>query len=450
MSNRCWPLPKDKIRITSRFAGRINPVTGRKETHSGTDFGAPDGTPFYAVADGTVQYIGAASGYGQWIVIDHPASVGGGCSEYGHMWNAFATNLKVGSKVRKGQLIGYVGSNGQSTGPHLHLTIWEYGYGGRRVDPETWLTGADYPGATKAPATKPASALDYYNVIPHKIALLGGHFTYGRDAIRGLVRHHTAGVLDAAAINQIWKPGVGRQASTNYLTDHHGIVSQHVWDKDTPWANANTWANRNLLSMEHSNSAGAPGWPINDETIIGGARWGAALLRFYDCGRPKFEANVFDHRKWAQTSCPHHLNATNGKYNDEWFEESTWFYDQLQAKLVDPQGNPIKTNFPPPAPKPANQEEEFFLSKLTEAEQREALTKIREIHNALFAPVPSKVEGSKFKAPLAEFVLLTDRKVEELHKEYAGKHTAAQQECEAHAVTDANHNLEDEEHHDAN
>ena len=157
MSNRSWPLPKDKIRITSRFAGRTNPITGRPENHSGTDFAAPDGTPFYAVADGTVQSIGKASGYGHMIVLDHPAEVGGGCSEYGHMWNAFATGLKVGDKVKKGQLIGYVGSNGQSTGPHLHLTIYERGYRSRRVDPETWLAGADYPGEAPAkPWTPPA------------------------------------------------------------------------------------------------------------------------------------------------------------------------------------------------------------------------------------------------------------------------------------------------------
>lgn len=155
MSNRSWPLPRNKIRITSRFAGRTNPVTGRPENHSGTDFAAPDGTPFYAVADGTVQYIGKASGYGQWIVIDHPASVGGGCSEYGHMWNAFATGLKVGDKVKKGQLLGYVGSNGQSTGPHLHLTIYERGYRSKRVDPETWLAGADYPGEAPAKPWEP-------------------------------------------------------------------------------------------------------------------------------------------------------------------------------------------------------------------------------------------------------------------------------------------------------
>lgn len=143
---RQWPLPRNQIHITSRFAGRTNPVTGAAENHSGTDFAAPDGTPFYACAGGTVKYLGPATGYGQWIVIDHPDSEGGGCSEYGHMWNAHATGLHVGDWVDAGQLIGYVGSNGQSTGPHLHLTVWERAYGGQRIDPETWLDGCPYPG----------------------------------------------------------------------------------------------------------------------------------------------------------------------------------------------------------------------------------------------------------------------------------------------------------------
>ncbi|MFS0445669.1 peptidoglycan DD-metalloendopeptidase family protein [Corynebacterium striatum] len=150
---RQWPMPKGGFQITSRFAGRINPVTGQPENHSGTDFAAPDGTPFYACAGGTVKFIGPASGYGQWIVIDHPDSEGGGCTEYGHMWNAFSTGLKQGDWVNAGQLIGYVGSNGQSTGPHLHLTVWERGYGGRRIDPETWLEGCPYPGEARSPAS---------------------------------------------------------------------------------------------------------------------------------------------------------------------------------------------------------------------------------------------------------------------------------------------------------
>lgn len=157
--SRQWPLPKDTYRISSRFEGRTNPVTGVAEHHSGTDMAAHDGTPFYACADGTVLYIGAASGYGQWIVLDHDDAAGGGVTEYGHMWDAFATGLQVGDKVQRGQLIGYVGSNGQATGPHLHLTVWQRQYGGVRVDPETWLSGAPYPpvGGGKAEAgTAPA------------------------------------------------------------------------------------------------------------------------------------------------------------------------------------------------------------------------------------------------------------------------------------------------------
>lgn len=75
------------------------------------------------------------------------------------MWDAYATGLQQGQWVDAGQLIGYVGSNGQATGPHLHLTVWQREYGGVRVDPETWLSGAPYPpvGGGKAEAwTVPA------------------------------------------------------------------------------------------------------------------------------------------------------------------------------------------------------------------------------------------------------------------------------------------------------
>lgn len=137
---RQYPMKKETYTISSGWGPRSGGF------HYGLDFAAADGTPFYACADGTVQFIGPAQGYGQWIVIDHPASVGGGCTEYGHMWNAFATGLSVGDRVRRGQLIGYVGSNGTSTGPHLHLTVWERGYGGKRIDPAQWLAGSPHPG----------------------------------------------------------------------------------------------------------------------------------------------------------------------------------------------------------------------------------------------------------------------------------------------------------------
>ncbi|MCM6779044.1 M23 family metallopeptidase [Nocardia sp. CDC159] len=138
---RYWPLRKGTFTIGSPFGPRAGGF------HAGQDFPAPDGTPIHACAAGTIIHLGAAAGYGQWIVIDHPAAEGGGVSEYGHMWDARATGLSVGDWVEAGQVIGYVGNNGQSSGPHLHLSVMPYGYDpAAKVDPLSWLRGAGYPG----------------------------------------------------------------------------------------------------------------------------------------------------------------------------------------------------------------------------------------------------------------------------------------------------------------
>jgi hypothetical protein len=137
---RYWPLAQGTYRIGSPFGPRPGGF------HLGQDFPADDGTPFYACAGGTVLHIGAASGYGEWVVLDHPAADGGGVTEYGHMWHARATGLKVGDRVEAGQLLGFVGNNGESSGPHLHLSVMPYDYNpATKVDPLAWLTGAAYP-----------------------------------------------------------------------------------------------------------------------------------------------------------------------------------------------------------------------------------------------------------------------------------------------------------------
>ncbi|RDI32470.1 glycosyl hydrolase family 25 [Rhodococcus sp. AG1013] len=146
MAQRFWPMPESAFTLSSGFGQRWGSL------HAGQDFAAPDGTPFYACQGGTVLYIGPADGYGQWIVLDHSDADGSGVTEYGHMWNAFATGLKVGDRVEAGQLIGYVGSNGQSTGPHLHLAVMPRGYSpGAKIDPLPWLAGAAYPGESPRP-----------------------------------------------------------------------------------------------------------------------------------------------------------------------------------------------------------------------------------------------------------------------------------------------------------
>ncbi|MFI6167887.1 M23 family metallopeptidase [Nocardia sp. NPDC051052] len=137
---RYWPIARETLTIGSPFGPREDGF------HTGQDFPAPDGTPIYACAGGTVLYLGAAAGYGEWIVIDHPAADGGGVSEYGHMWDAGATGLAVGDRVEAGQLIAYVGNNGGSTGPHLHLSVMPYGYApAAKLDPMAWLGAACFP-----------------------------------------------------------------------------------------------------------------------------------------------------------------------------------------------------------------------------------------------------------------------------------------------------------------
>lgn len=108
---------KGRPEITSPFGWRTHPIYGDRRLHTGTDFGAPMGTPIYAIDAGIVIYEGYDSSYGNRIVIDH----GGGISSwYAHM-SAFT--VKQGDTVTQGQQIGKVGSTGLSTGAHLHLEI---------------------------------------------------------------------------------------------------------------------------------------------------------------------------------------------------------------------------------------------------------------------------------------------------------------------------------------
>ena len=111
-----WPL-NGYYTISSDYSDRISPISGKSEMHNGIDIPAPIGTPIYAVADGTVDWAWTSSSAGNWMGIAH----GNGLySVYMHM-SAFA--VSSGTYVKQGQIIGYVGSTGWSTGAHLHLTF---------------------------------------------------------------------------------------------------------------------------------------------------------------------------------------------------------------------------------------------------------------------------------------------------------------------------------------
>ncbi len=111
--------PVNGARLSSAFGMRRHPVLGFSRMHRGIDFAAPVGTPIYAAGDGRVGFVGRNSGYGKYVRIDHDGRY---ATAYGHL-SRFATGLKVHAKVKQGQVIGYVGSTGVSTGPHLHYEI---------------------------------------------------------------------------------------------------------------------------------------------------------------------------------------------------------------------------------------------------------------------------------------------------------------------------------------
>lgn len=114
--------------VTSTFGWRMHPILHFERLHKGLDIGAPWGSPIYAVLDGVVQAAGRAGGYGNFLKLQHG---GGLASGYGHM-SRFAVH--AGEHVRQGQVIGYVGSTGLSTGPHLHWEVWR---NGQAINPQS-------------------------------------------------------------------------------------------------------------------------------------------------------------------------------------------------------------------------------------------------------------------------------------------------------------------------
>jgi murein DD-endopeptidase MepM/ murein hydrolase activator NlpD len=118
-------------RISSRFSlARKHPILGYTRAHQGVDYAAPKGTPIHAAGDGTIVYRGWERGYGNFVLIRHNGTYS---TAYGHM-SGFAKGERVGTHVRQGEVIGYVGMTGLATGPHLH---YEVRINGKAVNPLT-------------------------------------------------------------------------------------------------------------------------------------------------------------------------------------------------------------------------------------------------------------------------------------------------------------------------
>ena len=130
---------KSYTRVSSEYGWRKNPVSGVNRLHAGIDLAAPGGTPIYAAASGYVQVAGWSSGgYGNYVIIYHGSMSDGNAYStlYGHM-RSVATS--AGKYVKQGELIGYVGSTGNSTGNHLHLEVWKGGSKANAVNPRGYI-----------------------------------------------------------------------------------------------------------------------------------------------------------------------------------------------------------------------------------------------------------------------------------------------------------------------
>lgn len=137
--------PINGARMSSGFGQRKHPILGYNKMHTGTDFAAPTGTPIYAAGEGVVEFAGRKGGYGNYVQIKHNGTY---ATAYAHM-HRFASGMRPGKPVKQGQVIGYVGSTGRSTGPHLHYEVIK---NGRKVNPmgEKFQTGNRLQGTELA------------------------------------------------------------------------------------------------------------------------------------------------------------------------------------------------------------------------------------------------------------------------------------------------------------
>jgi murein DD-endopeptidase MepM/ murein hydrolase activator NlpD len=153
--------PLEFTRVSSGFSMRVHPISGKWKRHTGVDFAAVTGTPIRATSDGVIDHVGPSGGYGNMVIVKHWSNY---TTAYAHM-SRFASGIRKGSKVSQGDVIGYVGSTGWSTGPHLH---YEFRVGNEPRDPSKVSVAAAAPlSPSEAPRFKLVAA-----DMSHRFALL--------------------------------------------------------------------------------------------------------------------------------------------------------------------------------------------------------------------------------------------------------------------------------------
>ncbi|MDO9217082.1 MAG: M23 family metallopeptidase [Lacisediminimonas sp.] len=153
--------PLEFSRVSSGFSMRMHPLSGKWKQHKGVDFAAATGTPIRAAGEGVIEFAGVQGGYGNLVVIKHWSNY---TTAYAHM-SRFAAGIRKGSKISQGEVIGYVGSTGWSTGPHLH---YEFRVNNQPRDPMT----VDIPNAQPLAGAELQRFRTVASDMTHRLALL--------------------------------------------------------------------------------------------------------------------------------------------------------------------------------------------------------------------------------------------------------------------------------------
>lgn len=235
MTARFWPLARGFV-VTSPFGARSG------GHHWGTDFGRDGGSgglPVYAAQGGTVVQSGPASGFGRWVVVDHPTDAGSGTTVYGHV----VPEVKVGDVVTAGQRIARIDPDSRTNGgvaPHLHFEVHRSVWvppGPDRLDPLPWLKSATYPGSPGPAPTVPTVPVvnqlqaDYMKLSPND------NGTRDLAKVRIAVIHTNEGDPNgsaAALADYLAKPAA--QASYTLIVDRAGKIARSNDDVYAPWA----------------------------------------------------------------------------------------------------------------------------------------------------------------------------------------------------------------------
>ncbi|MFW8622529.1 peptidoglycan DD-metalloendopeptidase family protein [Corynebacterium glutamicum] len=393
--------------VTSGFGPRWGTV------HYGTDFGLDGGSgghPVFAIKGGTVTAAGPASGFGQWVNVDHPASNGGGLSVYGHI----IPEVSVGQAVAEGQRIGRINPDSNTNGgvaPHLHLEFHRYVWsppGDDRLDPmKTVLDGASWPGESK-PTGLTANALGelmgwaltesrYAELLPAYVKMLnivGATSTNALAMIGAQLGHESVGlkyqeeIASGAAYE--WRSDLGNtQAGDGVQFKGHG------WIQVTGRANhtaVSKWAHAQGIVPTADYFVTNPKELGSDQYCWVGPAW------YLTQARPGFleAANRGD-----LESCTRMINGgLNG------LADRRARYNRALAM-----GDRLK---------PIKETEGLFMS-LSPERQEDLAQKIDRIHHELTHEFQSLVtdesgKQSTFRATMMGYVLQADRKLESMHQ----------------------------------